>query len=95
MAQDADPEEDSEAESAAGGRDSPLLSQLSARSTRVAARHSWAEGGRTRRGGGSVVSRTATGLRRTHAIEDFPAAGQTTIVEWQESQQNFVVTAVE
>ena len=43
----------------------------------------------------TLAGEFATGLRRTHAIEDFPAAGQTTIVEWQESQQNFVVTAVE
>ena len=37
----------------------------------------------------------AEGLRRTHTIEDFPAAGQTTTVEWREGQQNFVITAVE
>ena len=37
----------------------------------------------------------ARGLRQTHTIADFPAAGQTTTVEWQEAQQNFVVTGVE
>ena len=37
----------------------------------------------------------ARGLRKTHAIEDFPAPGQTTTVEWQEGQQNFVITGVE
>ena len=37
----------------------------------------------------------ARGLRRTHTIEDFPEAGQTTTVEWREGQQNFVITAVE
>ena len=37
----------------------------------------------------------AEGLRRTHTIADFPAAGQTTTVEWREGQQNFVITAVE
>ena len=35
------------------------------------------------------------GLRKTHAIEDFPAAGQTTTVKWQQGQQNFVVTEVQ
>ena len=35
------------------------------------------------------------GLRKTHDIEDFPTAGQTTTVEWQEGQQNFVITGVE
>ena len=34
-------------------------------------------------------------LARAHEIEDFPAEGQTTTVEWQQGQQNFVVTAVE
>ena len=34
-------------------------------------------------------------LARTHAIEDFPAAGQTTTVEWQQGQQNFVIIGVE
>ena len=33
-------------------------------------------------------------LARTHTIEDFPAEGQTTTVEWQRGQQNFVVTGV-
>ena len=37
----------------------------------------------------------AEGLARTHEIEDFPAEGQTTTVEWQQGQQNFVITAVE
>ena len=37
----------------------------------------------------------ARGLRQTHTIADFPAAGQTTTVVWQESQQNFVITGVE
>ncbi len=37
----------------------------------------------------------ARGLRQTHEIADFPAAGQTTTVEWREAQQNFVITAVE
>ena len=37
----------------------------------------------------------ARGLRRTHEIADFPAAGQTTTVEWREAQQNFVITGVE
>jgi len=35
------------------------------------------------------------GLRRTHEIADFPAEGQTTTVEWQQGQQNFVITGVE
>ena len=35
------------------------------------------------------------GLRQTHEIADFPTAGQTTTVEWQEGPQNFVVTGVE
>ena len=35
------------------------------------------------------------GVTKTHEIEDFPAAGQTTTVEWQEGQQNFVITGVE
>ena len=35
------------------------------------------------------------GLRQTHEIEDFPAPGQTTTVEWQQGQQNFVITGVE
>ena len=37
----------------------------------------------------------AEGLARTHEIEDFPAEGQTTTVEWQQGQQNFVITGVE
>ena len=37
----------------------------------------------------------AEGLAQTHEIEDFPAAGQTTTVEWQQGQQNFVITGVE
>ena len=37
----------------------------------------------------------AENLTRTHAIEDFPAEGQTTTVEWQQGQQNFVITGVE
>ena len=37
----------------------------------------------------------AEGLARTHEIEDFPSEGQTTTVEWQQGQQNFVITAVE
>ena len=37
----------------------------------------------------------AEDLARTHDIEDFPAEGQTTTVEWQEGQQNFVITGVE
>ena len=37
----------------------------------------------------------ARGLRQTHEIADFPAAGQTTTVEWREGQQNFVITEVE
>ena len=70
MAQDADPEEDSEADGAAGGRDSPLLSQLSARSTRVAARHSWAEDGANeagRRKRGQSHSWAWPGARRSAA----------------------------
>ena len=35
------------------------------------------------------------GLRKTHEIADFPAAGQTTTVAWQQGQQNFVITGVE
>ena len=35
------------------------------------------------------------GLAQTHEIEDFPAEGQTTTVEWQTGQQNFVITGVE
>ena len=35
------------------------------------------------------------GLAQTHDIEDFPAEGQTTTVEWQTGQQNFVITGVE
>ncbi len=35
------------------------------------------------------------GLRKTYEIEDFPAAGQTTTVEWQQGQQNFVITEVQ
>ena len=37
----------------------------------------------------------AENLAQTHRIEDFPAAGQTTTVEWQQGQQNFVITGVE
>ena len=37
----------------------------------------------------------AEGLARTHTIEDFPAEGQTTTVEWQQGQQNFVIIGVE
>ena len=37
----------------------------------------------------------AENLARTHAIEDFPAEGQTTTVEWQTGQQNFVIIGVE
>ena len=37
----------------------------------------------------------AEDLARTHEIEDFPAEGQTTTVEWQMGQQNFVMTGVE
>ena len=37
----------------------------------------------------------AEGLARTHEIADFPAEGQTTTVEWQQGQQNFVITGVE
>ena len=37
----------------------------------------------------------AEDLARTHEIEDFPAEGQTTTVEWQQGQQNFVITGVE
>ena len=37
----------------------------------------------------------ARGLRQTHTIADFPTAGQTTTVEWQEGPQNFVITGVE
>ena len=37
----------------------------------------------------------AESLTRTHEIEDFPAEGQTTTVEWQAGQQNFVITGVE
>ena len=37
----------------------------------------------------------AEDLARTHDIEDFPAEGQTTTVEWQAGQQNFVITGVE
>ncbi len=43
----------------------------------------------------TLAGEFARGLRRRHQILDFPEAGQTTTVEWQESQQNFVVTAVE
>ena len=32
---------------------------------------------------------------RTHTIEAFPAEGQPTTVEWQQGQQNFVITGVE
>ena len=35
------------------------------------------------------------GLAQTHDIADFPAEGQTTTVEWQTGQQNFVITGVE
>ena len=35
------------------------------------------------------------GLRKTHEIVDFPTEGQTTTVEWQTGQQNFVITNVE
>ena len=37
----------------------------------------------------------AEDLARTHAIKDFPAEGQTTTVEGQQGQQNFVITEVE
>ena len=37
----------------------------------------------------------AENLAQTHEIEDFPAPGQTTTVEWQAGQQNFVVTGME
>ena len=37
----------------------------------------------------------AEGLAKTHDIEDFPSEGQTTTVEWQTGQQNFVITGVE
>ena len=37
----------------------------------------------------------AEDLAQTHEIEDFPAEGQTTTVEWQRGQQNFVITAVQ
>ena len=37
----------------------------------------------------------AEDLAQTHEIEDFPAEGQTTTVEWQTGQQNFVITAVQ
>lgn len=37
----------------------------------------------------------AEGHARVHEIEDFPAEGQTTTVEWQQGQQNFVITGVE
>ena len=37
----------------------------------------------------------AEDLAQTHEIEDFPAAGQTTTVEWQTGQQNFVITGVQ
>ena len=43
----------------------------------------------------TLAGEFARGLRQTHEIEDFPAAGQTTTVEWREAQQNFVITAVE
>ena len=35
------------------------------------------------------------GLRKTHEIADFPAEGQTTTVEWQQGQQNFVIIGVQ
>ena len=33
------------------------------------------------------------GVSSTFPLPDFPAAGETTTVQWQESQQNFVITA--
>ena len=35
------------------------------------------------------------GLVRQQTIADFPGPGQSVIVEWQEAQQNFVITAVQ
>ena len=43
----------------------------------------------------TLAGEFARGLHKTHTIADFPTAGQTTTVEWQESQQNFVITGVE
>lgn len=36
----------------------------------------------------------ATGLAREVTVSDFPAAGQTTVLVWQESQQNFAIKSV-
>ena len=36
-----------------------------------------------------------TGLDSTFALADFPSAGRATIVAWEESLQNFVITGVE
>ncbi len=35
------------------------------------------------------------GLRGAYALPDFPTAGQTVTVEWQEALQNFTITGVE
>ena len=35
---------------------------------------------------------TLRGLNRTAEVADFPSAGETVTVEWQEAQQNFVIT---
>ena len=43
----------------------------------------------------TLAGEFARGLRRTHEIEDFPAPGQTTTLEWREGPQNFVITGVE
>ncbi len=43
----------------------------------------------------TLAGEFARGLRRTHEIEDFPTAGQTTTLEWREGPQNFVITGVE
>ena len=37
----------------------------------------------------------ARGLSRTAVLADFPEVGQTVRVEWQQTQQNFVITGVE
>ena len=36
----------------------------------------------------------ATGLSGTYTLPNFPSAGQTTTLRWQESAQNFAITAV-
>ena len=44
---------------------------------------------------GYLGSEFLTGLSAAHTITDFPIKGQGTRVEWQQSEQNFVVTGMQ